>query len=103
MTKPVRSEAGSGVPSVYWLGEVQLRAAVPDGAGEVTATENAASDAEAPLLSVTVMRMFDQVPGSSGVQVSAPVTVSNRAAAGLPEMDHVSASPSASVAVGVKL
>src|SRR5687768_10286415 len=96
--RPCRDE-----PSVFSVGGVQLIVAEPF-ATAVTVIEKAARDAVA-LPSLTEITMPDVVPASlaSGVPESVPAVVLNDAQAGLFVMLNVSASPSPSDAIGVKL
>ena len=85
------------------MGACHVKAALPVVVGAAaTAIVKAGRDAEAPLLSVTVMVMFGVVPALVGVQSSRPVARLKAAVEGLPEIDQVSESPSGSDATGAK-
>ena len=91
-------------PSLLVVGATHLMVAVPVPATEFTVIENAARETVA-VPSDTEMTMFDVVPVFElvGVPVSAPVAALKEAQVGLFWMLNVSALPSASEAVGVKL
>src|SRR5690606_364173 len=57
-------------------------------------------DALPPLPSLTPITMFENVPTAFGVPESRPVLVEKLAHAGMPEIEKVSASPLASLALG---
>src|SRR5690606_11505206 len=103
MRNPPRRDAGSELPSVYCRGCCQDSAALPVLAGApLTAMLKAGSDLDAPRLSVAVITILRKVPVADGVQWSLPVATLKLAAGGLPVIDQVSASPSASEPEGVK-
>lgn len=86
----------SGVPSVLYVGAVQLSVADPAVGAAATAMAKALSEADAPLLSVTLITMLEVVPAAVGVPVSAPVTVLKLAQLGLLTMVKPKVSPLAS-------
>jgi hypothetical protein len=108
-------EKVSGSPSAslavgvkeYVLPDCTLAAGVPEItgallAGAFTVMEKVGNDLLA-LPSLTLMTMFEYVPAcwALGVPVRAPLLELNVAHAGLPLIEKVSGSPSASLAVGV--
>ena len=61
-------EADSELPLVYCVGACHESAALPvEGVEVVAVMEKAGSEAEAPLLSVALITMFDQFPAEVGV------------------------------------
>src|SRR5688572_10165025 len=103
MRNAVSSVAGRALPSVYCVGGTQLSVADPPAAAADTVMEKEGNEAEAPLLSVTVITMSFQLPVAVGVQLSCPVATLKVAPAGFAVIDQVNTSPSGSLAVGVKL
>lgn len=89
---------------MFVVGAVQLNVAVPEGRGWVTLTENGASDT---LLvpSLTEMMMLEYVPTFAvvGVPETVPAAMLNVAQEGRFCTLKESASPSVSLAVGVKV
>jgi tripartite-type tricarboxylate transporter receptor subunit TctC len=74
-------------------------------AGAVTAIENAGSEALAPVESLALMTIFENVPTfeEEGVPLSCPLALLNAAHAGLLATKKVKVRPLPSVAVGMKL
>jgi hypothetical protein len=92
----------SGVPSVRFVGAVQLNVADPVGPA-CTVIVNAASDAEAvPLLTEIVMLAYVPTLAAVGVPDSWPVVVLNDAQEGMFAIEKVSDPPLGLVVVGVK-
>lgn len=90
------------LPSVLRVGGVQLSVALPlppDDAAETTIANAGSEAVDLPSLTRIVMPLL--VPAAVGVPASLPVEVLNDAHEGLFAMLKVSASPFASLAVGV--
>lgn len=94
----------SAEPSLFCVGGIHDSVAAPDDDCAFTAIANAGSDAFVRP-SLTLMTTFEYVPTFEvvGVPDSCPVVVLKVAQLGRFAIENVSASPSASVAVGRKL